>query len=181
MWRNRCRIAAAAAVWAATAAASSAWFLYVRLQAVSAAITFDTPDGATAGFGNHHQQHRRPLCEPSDDPEYACLVSRPPGAFDGEIMVYLLADETQLSVKVVGPGAGGGGRGWASLGFSPNGRMAGPSEAVVGFVGVDEGIQGGYFFLQAFCSYLDFGAWRGASHFCYSMCQRFLFVATRYG
>lgn len=148
-------------------------------------FSFDAPDGPSApgvGHGHDHQQEqqvrqreRRPPCAPSDDPEYSCLVPRPPGSFKDEIRVYfsLLAgreageavraaagdeqqrqqqqeekkikkeeDEEQeekgellLSVKiVVPPGNSGGGRGWASLGLSPNGKMAGPSEAVVGFV-----------------------------------------------
>lgn len=79
---------------------------------------------------------RRPVCEESDDPAYACLLPRPPGAFDDEFKVYLSAEGPELSVKIVAPGAAasGGGRGgpWASLGFSPDGTMAGPSEAVVG-------------------------------------------------
>ncbi|CAM9782058.1 unnamed protein product [Ectocarpus sp. 8 AP-2014] len=124
---------------------------------------FDAPDGPSApGVGHsqdHHEQQkfqqreRRPPCADSDDPAYACLVPRPPGSFADEIMVYLsllssssaVGDEQWLSVKVVVPAAsrggesgGGGGARWASLGFSPDGKMAGPSEAVVGFVGAAE-------------------------------------------
>eukprot|EP00903_Cladosiphon_okamuranus_P013186 g12298.t1 len=129
-------------------------------------FSFDAPDGPSApGVGHGHDHHeqqqlkqreRRPSCEESDDPEYSCLVPRPPGSFADELRVYFSLTEgtsegghnkqhqqQSLSVKVVVPavtwkGQGGGGRGearWASLGFSPNGKMAGPSEAVVGFAG----------------------------------------------
>ena len=133
-------------------------------------FSFDAPDGPSApGVGHSHdhqqqqqlkQRERRPACAESDDPEYSCLVPRPPGSFADELKVYFSlaagpaaggGDEQQqqqgsLAVKVVVPavarqGAGGGFGGearWASLGFSPNGKMAGPSEAVVGFAGAAE-------------------------------------------
>lgn len=117
------------------------------------------------------QRERRPLCAESDDPEYSCFIRRPPGSFEDEIAVYLSMSpavvaaaggdgkhqqQQSLSVKIVVPAAGssrqgigghnGGGTGWASLGFSPNGKMAGPSEGVVGFVGAatvaGDGVEG---------------------------------------
>ena len=111
----------------------------------AAAIT--TAFDATFGFGHGHQRHRRPSCEPSGDPEYPCRISRPPNAFDGEIALYFSGDEDNLSVKIVVPGvtqrgSAGGGAGWAALGFSPNGKMAGPSEADVGFLGAGENLEG---------------------------------------
>lgn len=141
-------------------------------------LVFDAPDGPSVpGVGHSHdhqqqqqfqQRERRPLCAKSDDPEYSCLVRRPPGSFEDEIAVYFSVSEAvvaakagdgnnqqqSLSVKIVVPAAGsrqvkrghdGGETGWASLGFSPNGKMAGPSEGVVGFVGtaaVEDGVQG---------------------------------------
>lgn len=119
----------------------AAWFLFSRPVE---SFSFD----AAAGFGQGpHQQYRRPPCEPSDDPEYTCVLSHPPGAFPGEVTIYLSAAGDQLSIKIVVPGAsggkgGGGEKGWASLGFSPNGKMAGPSEAVVGFLKMDDDVQG---------------------------------------
>lgn len=105
------------------------------------AVAFEVSSGP--GF-----VHRRPSCEPSGDPEYPCLLSRPPSAFDGEIAVYFSGEGEYLSVKIVVPGAtrpgsgGSGGKGWAAVGFSPDGRMAGPSEADVGFIGEDGDLQG---------------------------------------
>lgn len=163
-------------------------------------FSFDAPDGPSApGVGHGHDHHeqqqlkqreRRPSCAESDDPEYSCLVPRPPGSFADELKVYFsLAagppggdhdrqQQRSLSVKVVAPavsrqgkgGGGGGGARWASLGFSPNGKMAGPSEAVVGFAGdqAERGDQGvsvvssllganvdnirWFFFVSFFCS-----------------------------
>lgn len=80
---------------------------------------------------------RRPSCEPSDDPAYTCFLPRPPGAFDNEFSIYFSVKDEQLLVKIVAPKIAGSGIGrrkgaWVSVGFSPDGRMAGPSEAVIG-------------------------------------------------
>lgn len=115
-------------------------------SAASTASSFSAAQGRTV-------TNQRPSCEQSDDREYTCLLSSPPGAFDDEIRLYLSVRgcdvEQQLAVKIVVSGmagwsGGGGGRGraWASVGFSPNGRMAGPSEAVVGVAGDADGDQG---------------------------------------
>lgn len=152
-----CAGVAAAGV-AAAAAATARWRLprpestpvtNVAPFSSFADISFSVA-GITSALG--HDGRARPSCEPSDDPEYACLLSQPPGAFNDEFMVYLSAGNGQLSVKVVVAGLlrdGGGGKqggvgGWVSVGVSPDGRMAGPSEAVVGFVsGAADGTQGG--------------------------------------
>lgn len=156
----------AAAAAAAAAAATARWRLPrpestpVTTHDVASFPSFADVSFSVAGIasGLRHGGPARPSCEPSDDPEYACLLSRPPGAFDKEFMVYLSAGYGQLSVKVVvvavagllrDGGGGGGGQageaGWVSVGFSPDGRMAGPSEAVVGFLSeaAADGTQGG--------------------------------------
>ncbi|CAM9534800.1 unnamed protein product [Sphacelaria rigidula] len=118
--------------------------------------------GTSSGGGS--RGHRQPSCEASDDPDYTCLLSRPPGAFDNEFSIYLSSSLSGghqgerrggtplLNVKLVVSGvanavANGGemverSGVWASLGFSPNGRMAGPSEAVIGVLGGGESGQG---------------------------------------
>ncbi|CAM9323790.1 unnamed protein product [Choristocarpus tenellus] len=64
-----------------------------------------------------------------------CLVLKPHGTFAGEfeLELWLSEDEEDLIVRVFGGKAGAGG--WVSLGISPNGRMAGPSEAIIGVGG----------------------------------------------
>lgn len=143
----------------ATPTEASAGSAFSRSYSSSSSFSVSAELGSGCGSGGGIN-NREPPCEMSDDPDYSCLVSRPPGAFDDEFRIYLSssrsgqeADEESgqqlLNVKVVVPGVikgGGGGRGrngvWASLGFSPNGRMAGPSEAVVGVVGAAENGQG---------------------------------------
>lgn len=123
---------------AAVAGAACASLQWQSAFAPALAEAFEVPSGP--GFA-----HRRPSCEPSGDPEYPCLLSRPPNAFDGEIAVFFSGEREHLSVKIVVPGVarpGSGGKGWAALGFSPDGRMAGPSEADVGFIGEDGDLQG---------------------------------------
>lgn len=125
----------------AVAAVASAACASPRWQSAFApilAVAFEFPSGP--GF-----VHQRPSCAPSGDPEYPCLLSRPPSAFDGEIAVFFSGERNHLSVKIVVPGVarpGSRGKGWAALGFSPDGRMAGPSEADVGFIGEDGDLQG---------------------------------------
>lgn len=125
---------------------------------------------ASSGGGGSRSS-RQPSCEASDDPDYTCLLSRPPGAFDDEFKIYLSSlsgghekkrrgGTSLLHVKLVVPGVANAvakseemvarNGVWASLGFSPNGRMAGPSEAIVGVVGGEESDQGVLLYLM-FC------------------------------
>lgn len=91
-----------------------------------------------------------PSCQPSDDSAFECKLSSFPGSFADEVEVYLAIGDKMLSAKIVvsdNPAShslkavGKTKIAWVSLGLSPNGRMAGPSEAIVGFHSAED-VQG---------------------------------------
>ncbi|CAM9683473.1 unnamed protein product, partial [Discosporangium mesarthrocarpum] len=114
------------------------WRYHCALCACCSATAFCCADTrfTIGGLGLDDAEYQEE-CEDNGVSNLTCLVKRPHGALAGEFELRLEVsdDGEDLIVEVFSGKTGQGG--WVSLGISPNGRMAGPSEAVVG-IGSDQ-------------------------------------------